>query len=90
VAVLALGTSGDVVRVWGDGQAEFTALYALRRVSAGDTVDLTPDFDPPLRGALVGVTVAGVVQATLSGNVLTIPGGVTNDAAYLLVFGVHA
>jgi hypothetical protein len=79
----------DVVKVWGDGQAEHTALYALRGVTNGDTVDLSDEFSPPLRGALVGVTINGVVQASFNANVCTIPGG-ANDAAYLLVFGVHA
>jgi hypothetical protein len=79
----------DVIKVWSDGQAEHTVLYALRGVSAGDTVDLSDEFSPPLRGALVGITIAGVVGATFDGNTCTIPGG-NNDAAYLLVFGVHA
>jgi hypothetical protein len=88
MSVLALGI--NVVRVWGDGQSEHTALYALRNVSAGDTIDLTDDFNPPLRAVLLGTTLAGTASVTnFSGNALTIPGG-NHDAAYLLVFGVHA
>jgi hypothetical protein len=56
---------------------------------SADTVDLSAWFNPPLRGALVGATVAGVASAAIAGNNLTIPAGVANDAAYLLVFGVH-
>jgi hypothetical protein len=79
----------SVVVLWQDGIAETAVLFALRRVSTGDTVDLSAWFNPPLRGALVGATVAGVASAAIAGNNLTIPAGVANDAAYLLVFGVH-
>jgi hypothetical protein len=90
MAVLSVGLNGNVVRVWGDGLAELTALYALRKVTAGDTIDLSPDFNPPLRAVLLGTTLVGTASVTsFSGNVLTMPGG-NNDAAYLLVFGVHA
>jgi hypothetical protein len=87
MAQLVPGT--DLIRVWADGQAEHVVLYALRGVTAGDTVDLSAEFNPPLRGALVGITVNGVISADFAGNTCTIPGG-NNDAAYLLVFGVHA
>jgi hypothetical protein len=51
---------------------------------------LSPDFNPPLRAVLLGTTLAGTATViTFAGNVLTMPGG-NNDAAYLLVFGVHA
>jgi hypothetical protein len=90
VAALVVGSGGDVVRVWGDGLSEYTALYALRKVSTNDTIDLSSDFDPPLRAVILGTTLAGAaVVTTFNGNVLTLPGG-NNDAAYLLVFGVHA
>jgi len=88
VAALVLGT--QVRQEWSDGEAERTVLYALRGVSTGDTVDLSPDFSPVKRAVLLGVTVAGAVVASNAGNVITIPAGVSSDAAYLLVFGVHA
>jgi len=73
------------------GDSERTVLYALRRVTAGDTADLSTDFNPPLRGALVGTTLAGaVVVASIAANTVTIPAGPSNDAGYLLVYGVHA
>lgn len=85
----ALTLSVQVVQVWTDGLSDFTALYALRGITAGDTVDLTPDFRAIKRAVLLGVTVAGTVTATNTGNVITIPAGPSNDAAYLLVYGVH-
>lgn len=88
MATLVLGT--QVVREWENGEAERTALYALRNVSTADTIDLTVDFAAVKRAVLLGVTVAGAVVASNTGNVVTIPAGVAADAAYLLVFGVHA
>lgn len=72
---------------WQDGQAERTALYALRNVSTGDTADLTEDFTILKRAIILGVTVAGAAAASVSGTVATIPAGVANDAGYLLAFG---
>lgn len=66
------------------------SLYALRNISTGDTIDMGPDFLVIKRAVLLGITVAGAVQAANAGNVITVPAGVTSDAAYLLCFGVHA
>ncbi len=87
MAVLGLGT--QCVQVWTDGLSDFTALYVLRGITAADTVDLSPDFRSVKRAVLLGVTVAGAVVASNTGNVVTIPAGPANDAAYLLVYGVH-
>lgn len=72
---------------WQDGQAERTALYALRNVSTGDTADLTEDFTILKRAIILGVTVAGAAAASVSGTTVTIPAGVSSDAGYLLAFG---
>lgn len=92
MAVLVLGT--NAVAVYNDGQAGRTTLYALRHVAAGDTIDLSADFNPPICGALIGVAGAAaggsVVMAAPAGNVITIPAGPSNSAGLLLVFGVHA
>jgi hypothetical protein len=87
---MAALTAQNCVQVWSDGQAERTALYALRNVTAGDTLDLSNDFNPPLRAVLLGTTLVGTASVTsFAGNVLNMPGG-NHDGAYLLVFGVHA
>lgn len=88
MAVLAYGQ--QVVLVWEDGLAERSCLLALRGVSTGDTVDLTPLFSVLKRAVLLGITVAGATVASNTGNVVTIPAGVAGDAAYLLAFGAHA
>lgn len=76
--------------MWQNGESERTALYALRDVTTGDTVDLAQQFTILKRGALVGTTVAGSVTASVSGTTVTIPAGVNRDGAYVLVFGVAA
>jgi len=87
----ALTAGVNFVKVHDNGESERTMLYALRRITAADTMDLSADFNPPLRGALVGTTLAGAVAvSTITGNVITIPAGPSNDAGYLLVYGVHA
>jgi hypothetical protein len=87
--VAALTLSVQVVQQWSDGLSDFTALYVCRGVTAGDTIDLSPDFRSVKRAVLLGVTIAGAVVAANTGNVVTIPTGPANDAAYLLVYGVH-
>jgi hypothetical protein len=72
---------------WQDGQAERTGLYALRNVSTGDTADLTEDFTILKRAIILGTTVAGSAVASVSGTVVTMPAGLSADAAYLLAFG---
>lgn len=80
----------EVVQVWTDGLSDFVGLYVLRGVTTGDTIDMTIHFRSVKRAVLLGVTVAGTVAASNVANVITIPSGVSNDAAYLLVYGVHA
>ncbi len=85
----ALGARNYVLQ-WQDGQSERSALYALRNVNTGDTVELADQFSVVKRAVILGTTLAGAaVVTTIAGSVVTIPGG-SNDAAYLLVFGVAA
>jgi hypothetical protein len=73
---------------WMDGQSDRVAVFALLKVNAGDTVDLAQFFSNVRRATLLGVTVAAAVAATVSGTVVTVPAGATNDAAILTVYGV--
>lgn len=71
-----------------DGRSGRVALYALLDVNSGDTVDLSALFTEIKRGVILGVTLAGsAVVTTITGTIVTIPGG-ANDAAVLLVYGV--
>lgn len=71
-----------------DGRSGRVALYALLDVNTGDTVDLSALFTEIKRGVILGVTLAGsAVVTTITGTIVTIPGG-SADAACLLVYGV--
>jgi len=70
------------------GDADRYAVYALLNITAGDTVDLSQEFQVVKRGTLVGVTVAAALAASVSGTTVTIPAGANADAAILTVFGV--
>ncbi len=72
---------------WQDGQAERTAVYALRNVSTGDTADLTEDFSVLKRAIIMGTTVAGTAVASVSGTTVTLPAGLSADAGFLMAFG---
>lgn len=86
----ALTYGKECVQMWSNGEAGRTCLYALRNINTGDTIDVSYDFASLKRAVLLGVTVAGATVAANTGNVVTIPAGVANDAAYLLAFGVHS
>jgi len=85
----ALSTS-QVVKLWQDGLAATTVLYALRSVDAGDTIDLSADFYAIKRATMLGETIAGVAEAAVSaGTIITMPAGMNDDAAWLLAYGAH-
>lgn len=74
--------------VWQDGLSEKTALYALRNVTAADTVDVTGQFSVVKRAVIIGTTLVGSgIVSTIAGTVITIPTGPASDAGYLLVYG---
>jgi hypothetical protein len=87
---MAVLTPGDQFALaFKDGNCERTALYALKGVTAGDTVDVAAEFRVVKRGGIVsatGTTIGAVTQAT--GTVLTIPAGPAADGVWLLVVGV--
>lgn len=69
------------------GDADRIALYAVRNVTAGDTVDLSGDFSAVKRATGMGATAAGAASLSVSGTVVTIPAGMSGDAAWLTVYG---
>lgn len=73
--------------MWMNGESDRVALFALRDVTAGDTVDLSGQFTVLKRGTLIGTTVAAAASASVSSTTVTIPAGANRDAAYLLVYG---
>lgn len=77
--------------VYRDGHADCTVLIALRNVTSGDTLDVGPQgmnlVQVINRGVCIAVTSFVEISATRAGTVITMPGGLANDAGYLLLWG---
>jgi hypothetical protein len=87
VAVL---TNVQVVRIWDEGLSDRTVLYALRNVTAGDTIDVSADLNVVKRSVVLGTTVSVAISASQTGTMVTIPAGMTADAGWLLAWGSKA
>jgi len=91
VAVL---NAQNVFKVFADGDSDRVVLYALRKISTGDTVDVglgaLNDFLAPKAAAVIGTTVTLIASCVITGTVVTIPLSMTNDAGWLLVWGASA
>jgi hypothetical protein len=87
---MAVLTNVQVAGVYYNGASDQVALYALRKVTTGDTYDLSADFSSPRQAFIIGTTVLGEEQCTINGTVVTMPSGLNNDAGWLLVWGAHA
>lgn len=88
---MPLLTPDQVSLVFNDGACGRTALYALKNVDATDTVDVAREFKVVKRAGIVsetGTTIAAI--SVITGTVLTIPTGPTDDGVWLLVVGVAA
>jgi hypothetical protein len=86
---MALLSADQMSRVYADGQCGKTALYALKNVDAGDTIDVNESFRVVKRAGMVSDTGTHIAAiSTIAGTVLTIPTGPVDDAVWLLVVGV--
>lgn len=86
---MALLTQDQAQMVYSDGACGRSALYSLKNVNAGDTVDVGSHFKVVKRAGLVsetGTTIAAI--ATISGTILTIPAGPASDGVWLIAVGV--
>lgn len=86
---MATLSSANCTLVYTDGKADLVALFALRKVSAGDTVDIATlsSFQLVNRGVVLGVSAFVEIAATFTGTVVTMPSGLAADSGYLLVWG---
>lgn len=73
---------------WMNGESDRVALYALRDITAGDTIDVVQQFTIIKRAVIMGTTIAAAVGASIANTTVTIPAGANRDGAYLLVYGV--
>jgi hypothetical protein len=86
---MAVLTAANCTLVYSAGAADKVALFALSKVSAGDTVDVAPLSNLLLvqRGVVLGISDFVEIAATFTGTVVTMPSGLSSDSAYLLVWG---
>lgn len=90
---MAALTAGNVQTLYNQGGADLIALFALRNISAGDTLDLgvtdvQPQFQVIRRAVVLSVAANLAATANIAGTVVTIPAGLNAAGAYLLVSGV--
>lgn len=81
-------TVGQATVMWTSGQCEQFTLFAIKGVTSGDTVDLSQWFRNLIQTTWMGATVSGTATGTFNGTVATVPPGLVNAGAYLLVQGV--
>ena len=89
---MAALTSAQISRVYANDAPDRVCLYKVTKVTAGDTVDIGPagvlgDYQLVKQAAMLATTVAGTAACTVSGTVVTMPAGLTNDAGYLITWG---
>jgi hypothetical protein len=87
---MALASGNQVKRLYYDGQAAMMAVYVVRNVTAGDTVNLSVDFLNIKQAAMIGSTIAGSAAASVTGTTITIPAGPSGDSIYLMAWGDSA
>lgn len=89
---MAVVSGAQITVEWQEGTSGKTALIAVKNVTAGDTLDLGPTGAAPqfrqLKAAvMLGTTVIGSASASVAGTVITMPAGLSADAAFILAFG---
>ncbi len=86
---MSILSAANCTQVYSTGSADLLALFALRKVTAGDTIDLATvsSFQIVQRGVVLGISSFVEIAATFTGTVVTMPSGLSNDSAYLLVWG---
>jgi hypothetical protein len=82
-------TSANCTLVYSSGAADKAALFALSKVTAGDTIDVASVSGLLIvnRGVVLGVSAFVEIAATFTGTVVTMPSGLASDSGYLLVWG---
>jgi hypothetical protein len=78
----------QITMMWSEGQCARYALYSIKNVDTGDTIDLSNHFRVIIQTAWLGATVSGVATGSFVGQTATAPSGLTDAGAYLLVQGV--
>jgi hypothetical protein len=86
MAVLSQGTG--FYELYHEGFGQHVVLYVLSNATSGDTFDVAGQFTFVKMAFMQGATVIGqTAVGTISGTVITVPAGLSNDSAYVLVQG---
>lgn len=84
-------TADNVQTLYNQGGADLIAVFALRNINSGDTLDLAvtdvqPRFQVVRKAVMLSVPNFAAV-ANVAGTVVTMPTGLTAAGAYLVVTG---
>jgi uncharacterized membrane protein len=89
MAVLGYGT--NVTLQWANGVSDKCALFAVKNVNTGDTINISQEFLVVILVAYLGITPGQILEApTASGTTVTMPAGLVSAAGYILVYGQSA
>lgn len=83
--------NGDQVRkCFSDDGARRWGLFMVLGVTTGDTVDMAAlgHYRKVTQSMFMGATVNGTIAGTQTGAVVTMPAGLSNDSAYMMLDGI--
>ncbi len=86
----ALSAQNVITRLIDSSGAALVGLFLLRKVTTGDTIDLSTisAFQLVKQGVVMGDSDFVEIAATFTGTVVTMPSGLSNSSGYLLVLGM--
>jgi hypothetical protein len=85
-----LVTPKNVSPLYTQGDPDMVGLFALKNVTAADTVDLSQWFQVINRAAVIGIISFVEIAASFTGTVVTMPGGLSADTGFLMAWGARA
>lgn len=89
---MAVLTPLNAQPLYNQGGADLLALFALRNINTGDTLDISsvgvqPNFQVVKVAILLSVALNVTGVPTIAGTILTMPNGLNKASCYLLVSG---
>jgi len=85
-------TGTNVINQYSESGPDMFAVFWLRNVNTGDTVDLAiiqggPAFQVIRQAAVLSPSAGIATLASFTGTVVTVPAGFTKGSGYLLIAG---
>lgn len=89
---MAVLTPLNAQPLYNQGGADLLALFALRNINTGDTLDISsvgvqPNFQVVKVAILLSVALNVTGVPTIAGTILTMPNGLNKASCYLLISG---